>query len=303
MGRYSIKKRQRTAVPWKLLAISLVIVAAGALSVIIVGNVSAPAAKPKSARQSSVASSVVAHPRTPATTVLFSAPLNGQNGILANEYSYWNPNSSCPYKSSVWQMTSGTLSIKNNAGYSGIPTVEKHSTCSSTTHTDSAIFRLNTTQNNFSNVDVSMDYMAAKHGGGGAPNNSYDGIHMWVGYQNEYALYAATIFRWDGNLVIKKKVPLQTAHCTNPSNEGCYYNVTAEKKYANLTTANIWRHADILFQPNSDGSTTITTKIDGNVIMQAVDKNLHGPAYKSGAVGVRGDNTEFYFKNFTVNKI
>jgi hypothetical protein len=148
-----------------------------------------------------------------------------------------------------------------------------------------------------------MDYMAVAHGGGGAPNNSYDGIHMWVGYQSEYALYAVTIFRWDGNLVVKKKVPQAQAHCTTPANDGCYYNLTSETTHKAITTANVWHHADIIFQINANSTTTITEKIDANTILQGIDSNVHGPAYTSGAVGVRGDNTEFYFKNFTVTQL
>lgn len=235
--------------------------------------------------------------------VLFSDPLNGPDRIVTNEFVHFSPGSNCPYKSAVWDMTSGSLFIKNNAGYSGVPTLEKQSYCDSTDHNNSAIFRLNTKQGNFSDVDVAMDYMAVAHGGGGAPDNSYDGIHMWVGYQNEYALYAATIFRWDGNLVIKKKVPQARAGCSDPANDGCYYNLTGETTHPAITTANVWHHADIVFQANANGTVTITEKIDGNVILQGTDNNVHGPAYTSGAVGVRGDNTEFYFKDFVVTKL
>ena len=237
----------------------------------------------------------------PAPTILFSDPLNGPDRIVTNEFTYYSPGGGCPYTSSTWAMTSGTLFVKNGAGYSGVPTVENQAVCDSTTQTNSAVFRLNTKASSFTNVDVSMDYMAVRHIG--APGTSYDGIHMWVGYQSEYALYAASIFRWDGNLVIKKKVPVAQAQCSDPSNDGCYYDLTMETPHQSLTTVNIWRHADIIFQSATNGTVTITEKIDGQTILQGVDKSINGPAYTSGAVGVRGDNTEFYFKNFTVTKL
>lgn len=235
--------------------------------------------------------------------VLFSDPLSGTDRIVTNEFNHWNKNSACPYKSDIWDMTSGTLLIKNGMGYSGVPTSEKKSICDSTVQNNSAIFRLNTKQNNFSNATVSLDYMPIQHGGGGATNHSYDGIHVWVGYKTQYSLYIATIFRWDENLVIKKKVPQAQAQCTDPANEGCYYNLTDEKPYPDITTANVWHHADIKFAANTNEEVTITERIDGQTVFQGTDTNIHGPAYTSGAVGVRGDNTEFYFKNFTVTQL
>ena len=234
---------------------------------------------------------------------LFYDSLSGTSRIVTNEFVHWSPNDGCSYTSSTWDMTSGTLMIQNNAGYSGVPTEESHSVCESKFHNNSAIFRLNTKQSNFTNVAVSMDYKAVTHGGGGAPNNSYDGIHIWVGYQTQYALYIATVFRWDDNLVIKKKVPVGQAKCSDPANDGCYYNLTDEKVHTSLNTANVWHHAIISFRHDSANTVTITETIDGQRVFQAVDNKVHGATYPSGAVGVRGDNTEFYFKNFTVTAL
>jgi hypothetical protein len=235
-----------------------------------------------------------------APRVLFSDPLNGPDRIVTNEYVHFS-NAGCPYTSSDWDMTSGTLLIKNNAGYSGVPTVEKSSQCDSTVHNNSAIFRLNTKEDDFKNIKVSMDYMPVAHGGGGAPDNSYDGIHIWVGYQSEYALYAATIFRWDNEVVIKKKVPAAQAQCTDVSNDGCYFNVS--KTVQNPEAAKVWHHVDVTDTVDSQGVVHIATSIDGKLVATGVDDSVGGAPYPVGAVGVRGDNTEFYFKNFTVTQL
>jgi len=232
--------------------------------------------------------------------VLFSDPLNGADRIVTNEYVHWNPKSSCAYTSKIWDMTSGTLLVKNGAGYSGIPTAEASAICESATKNNSAVFRLNTRQNNFSNAKVSVDYMAVQHGGANAKQNGYDGIHIWVGYQNEYALYSATIFRWDQTLVIKKKVPLADAKCSDPSNGGCYYNLSSEKTDQTASPSNVWHHADIVYKVDKSGVVTIEMSIDGTVVANGTDSAVHGSAYAKGAVGIRGDDTEFYFKNFTV---
>lgn len=238
----------------------------------------------------------------PPSKVIFSDSLGGENRLVTNEFVHWSK-TPCPYTSSSWDMTSGTLLIKNGAGYSGIPTIESGIACDSSAKTNSAIFRLNTKKSDFSNVTISMDYNAVAHGGGGAPSNDYDGIHIWVGYQDQYSLYAATIYRWDGIIVTKKKVPENIAKCPNPSNDGCYYSLAHERTRKDITTANTWHHVSITFSTDASGLVHITTIIDGVTVADVVDTDPHGPSYKTGAVGVRGDNTEFYFKNFTVEKI
>ena len=50
-------------------------------------------------------------------------------------------------------------------------------------------------------------------------------------------------------------------------------------------------------------SVKITLYIDSQKITEGVDGNVRGPIYKTGAAGVRGDNTEFYFKNFSIDKL
>ncbi|HEY5668074.1 MAG TPA: hypothetical protein VIR03_02800 [Candidatus Saccharimonadales bacterium] len=238
-------------------------------------------------------------PTTPGTAnVLFSDLLDGPDRIVTNEYSYWSKQA-CPYASNKWDMTSGTLMVKNGAGYSGVPTVESSSVCQSAKANNSAIFRLNTKDFSFGNTTTSLDFLLVQHGGDDAPVNSYDGLHIWVRYQSQYALYSVTVSRWDGTVDIKKKVPVAIAHCDRPANDGCYYDLVAQIKRPDLAQGKAWHHADIMTTDDAKGAVHILLKIDGAVVLSAVDA-APGPAYHTGAVGVRGDNTEFYFKNFTV---
>lgn len=305
MDRFSIRKLRK---PKKgRLAIGLVIVLVVALGGVVVINrkfVIAPSLKTQKANPTRTTNLPLAEPTTPVPKTLFFDALSSPDGIVTNEYSHYNSTGLCPHTSAVWEMTSGTLLIKNGAGYSGVPTDEATAVCESSQQTDSATFRLNTKANNFRNVKLSVDYQAVKHGGASVATSTYDGMHIWVGYQNEYALYAVSVFRWDGVVVIKKKVPVQVANCTDVSNDGCYYNLSSSlKQPATVFAANVWHHADIDYSADDNGYTTINLVIDGRQITKVVDKNNHGPAYPSGAVGVRGDNTEFYFKNFKVTNL
>ncbi len=234
---------------------------------------------------------------------LFLDKLDGSDRLVTNEYVYWNPNSTCPYKSDKWDMTSGTLLIKNGVGYSGLPNKESRSVCESNNQTNSYTFRLNTKDASFTNTVTSLDYEMLKHGDASSnTENSYDGLHIWVRYQSQYALYAVSISRWDGNLAIKKKVPVEIAHCSDPSNEGCYYDLVSQVNRPDLTKSAVWHHADITTEDRSDGKLQIKLVIDGQTALEATDGGEHDSVYHTGAVGVRGDNTEFYFKNFLVKK-
>src|SRR5262245_60018249 len=55
------------------------------------------------------------------SAVLFSDNFNRPEGLITNEYAYWNPTDPSAVKSSDWQMTSGSFFISGNAGWSGVP--------------------------------------------------------------------------------------------------------------------------------------------------------------------------------------
>ncbi len=235
---------------------------------------------------------------TPApSSTLFWDALNGKDRVVTSEFAHWNPNSGCANTSPLWDMTSGSLFVKNAVGYSGKPSIDADVTCNADSATNSAVFRLTTKDHSFKNVNVSFDYFVIARGSAAA--NSYDGLHTWVGYQNSAALYAASIFRWDRMTVIKKKTPQSTAGCTEVSEGGCYSDFVGAVANPRATEGT-WHTASITFQVNQSGHTVITEMIDGQQLLQVVDDGSSGKPYASGAVGVRGDNTEFYLKNFKV---
>ena len=137
------------------------------------------------------------------------------------------------------------------------------------------------------------------------PISQFDGLHIWTRYQSQYSLYVTSIARWDGTIVIKKKLPVEIAHCERKANDGCYYDISKPIKIPEITKIGIWHHVEITTQDDSKGSAAvkITLLIDGQKIIEGFDAGIRGPVYKTGSAGVRGDNTEFYFKNFIVDKL
>jgi peptidoglycan/xylan/chitin deacetylase (PgdA/CDA1 family) len=231
---------------------------------------------------------------------LFKADLSGNGGILTNEFSYWHPESGCAYTSSSLNVTSGTLFSTQGVGYSGIPTTESQSVCESQVKTNSATFTMTTKQSNFTDVKISLDYKIISHTNGGAAFTSYDGLHLLVGYQNQNALYATSLFRWDNETVIKKKIASSTIECSSPNSMDCYESLGLTTESAQLSSLNQWHHADITFL--TDGtSVRIVEVIDGQQLLDVTDQGIISKSYPIGSVGIQANNTEFSFKNFDVN--
>ena len=98
-----------------------------------------------------------------------------------------------------WQITSGALTFTEGVG-----------------GTDSPVFRMNSVDRSFDNVIVTATLAVDElHGG-----PDWSGVHIWVRYQSEYELYAVSVDREDGTMIIKKKC------AGGDSNGGTYYDLT-----------------------------------------------------------------------------
>ncbi|MBI5201133.1 MAG: hypothetical protein HY925_06075, partial [Elusimicrobia bacterium] len=70
---------------------------------------------------------------------------------------------------------------------------------------DSPVFRMRTRGAGWGDVEVSVELLdnGLRNEGG----NAWDGVHVWLRYQNPAHLYAVSVNRRDDRVVIKKKVP------------------------------------------------------------------------------------------------
>lgn len=231
----------------------------------------------------------------PATggSTLFAEAFERGDGVVTNEYAYWNPNASNAARSSAWEMTSGSLFAAGRAGYSGKPD-DKAPNATSSTGNNSAIFRLNTARSDFGDVDVSfrlrnMGLTSTSR----TPSTEWDGVHVWLRYQSEEHLYYVSVNRRDNKITVKKKVP------GGPSNGGTYTALawgSLPVKYGE------WTDFRTSVRNNADGSVSFRLWADGRLVLEAKDQGAGGvpPIRQAGAVGVRGDNAEFYFDDFRV---
>jgi hypothetical protein len=223
----------------------------------------------------------------------FTASFANNTALVTNEYAYWNPAHMDAARSPIWTMTSGSLFNQAGAGYTG-KIQEGRVDAKSAVSTDSSVFRLQTVRKDFADVTVAFKLTVAELASTKrTPAVSYDGVHIWLRYQTQYNLYAASVARRDGKVVIKKKCP------GGPSNDGTYYTLGKEIPGApiHLGTAT---PVSASVRNNPSGTVTIALSVNGRVLVSAVDTGVGCPVISApGAVGIRGDNTRFSFTGFS----
>ena len=227
--------------------------------------------------------------------------------LITNEFAIWNPLMSGIATDATWEMQSGSVFQRNGIGWTGQPD-GTYPNIDSSNGTHSSIFRLRTKRADFGNVAVDTDLRTnALSSTSATPAVSWDGVHMWLHYQSEYSMYYISFNRRDGVVMVKKKVPGGTMVNGSPSpsdeNGGHYYPLTPEVKGAYPIPFGAWQHLRGTIVTNADGTVTIKGYIDGVLKVSVVDNGSIGgpPITAPGRTGLRGDNADLEFDNFTVS--
>ncbi len=158
------------------------------------------------------------------------------------------------------------------------------------------MFRLTTKDADFTNVAVVFDLkLLGLTQTATTPPVDWDGVHVFLRYQNEQSLYYASVDRRDGTTAIKKKVP------GGPSNGGTYYLLGSGR---HVVPFGAWDHVRATIADNADGSVAIKLSVGGKVVASAVDRGTGGPPIThAGKVGIRGDNAQFNVDAFSVTAL
>ena len=228
--------------------------------------------------------------------ILLMETFNYTNGVIANEFAHSNPGHTNAIRSLIWEMTSGTLFSSWGAGWTGIPDNIEPNTNSSNGN-NSSVFRLTTKKADFGDVAVSFALLnQGLSSTTSTPPVDWDGVHVFLRYQSESNLYYASVNRRDNKVVIKKKTPGGPA----PSNGGTYSNLTSE--ISHTVPYNVWQMVTATVQNEQNGFVTIKLYGGNNLLVSAVDNGtiLGAPITNPGKVGIRGDNANLKFENFTV---
>ncbi|HLY49020.1 MAG TPA: hypothetical protein VKR21_07475 [Solirubrobacteraceae bacterium] len=231
----------------------------------------------------------------PLGPTLFAPRFPQSVGLVTNDFAYFNPTYPHAARSRDWIVTSGSLFARHGVGWSGVPdsaTPNAHSS----NGTGSATFRLVTRRRDFGNVAVSFDlkterFVTTRR----TPARSWDGIHIFLHYRSQHALYALAVNRRDGVVLVKKKRP------GGPANGGTYFTIGKQVRYAPVL--GVWQHV-LAIITTAQSTVTISLYIDGRQLLSRTDTGSHGDALTApGAVGIRGDNSEFEFRNFRVQAL
>lgn len=227
--------------------------------------------------------------------VLFADRFDRPDGLITNEFAYWNPTSTSAVHSPGWAMASGSAFVDGTALWSGVPD-DIGPDATSSNGTNSAVLRLVTQRADFGDVDVSFDLATQSYvTTPTTPAVDWDGVHVFLRYQSPQELYYVSVDRRDDRIAIKKKVP------SDSSNGGTYHTLaTATLR----NTHGMWRHFDARVVTDPSGSVTVSLSTGGEVVLTAVDSGTGGPPITAaGRVGVRGDNTEFRLRDWIVSRV
>jgi hypothetical protein len=221
----------------------------------------------------------------------FSRP----DGLVTNEYARYSHGSG-RHISRTWIATSGSLFALGGQGWTGRPDAASPDACSCRS-TGSAVLRLVTRRSGFGDVAVSFRLtnrrlVTTPRTG----RQAFDGVHVFLRYRSPAELYAVTVNRRDGEVVVKKKLP------GGPVAGGRYVTI-GEPAHYDWTPGRVQR-VRAAVRTVSGGRVLLTLQVDGRELLHAVDDGAGGrPLLRGGRVGLRGDNDEFLFDDFAARPI
>lgn len=220
----------------------------------------------------------------------------GRSGLVTNEYAYRSPHAPDAVNDPDWSVTSGSLFAKDGDGWTGRPDGGETG-ADSARFTDSAVFRMVTRRRDFGDVEVRCAVRVGRPvTTARTPLQDYDGGHVWLRYHSPEELYALSFRRRDGQVVIKRKVPAHDAAAAN----GGDYATLAEAAHG--FAYDTWHHIRASVENRSSGAVRLRLEIDGRTVLTA-DDHTPGPLRPPGGVGLRADNCELTFRDFTTTSL
>jgi hypothetical protein len=227
------------------------------------------------------------------TTLLLDDFGQRPEGLITNEYAFHHPTDPAARKDAIWELTSGSFFERHASGFTGHPDHISPNALS-TNGNNSALFRARTHRADFTDVIVTFDLrnMGFPTTTGVSPHSG-DGVRVWLRYVSEHELYAIAVNRRDNVVAIEKTMP------GGRSNGGTEYELGSLPYTARI---NAPVHVAASIQTQRDASVILRLTIDGKTLVRVRDDGRSGsaPILGPGRVGLRGDNCEFYVRDFQV---
>lgn len=211
-----------------------------------------------------------------ASAQLFSERFSYPDGLITDEHAFSAPASLDAKKSAYWEVTAGALFARGSEASTGGP----------------ALLRMRTARRDF--ADAAVSFRVLNRGLASSPDTparDWDGLHLRLRQQDERSFYHIGVNRRDGTCDIKKRVP---------SGGGAYHNLVAG--VARSVPYGSWQSVRALTRTRADGSVSIELYMDGALVVSAIDDGTVGgaPLREPGAIGIRGDNADLSFDDFSV---
>lgn len=227
--------------------------------------------------------------------VLWKPQFPAGPSLMTNELAHREPELRGVRRSSDWVVTSGSLFADHGAGFSGqvdggSPDVRSRSA------TGSAVLRAVSAKDHFGDVAVDLDLdVAGQTVTSRTGRNSYDGVHLMLRYGSPDSLYTVSLCRRDGTAAIKKKSPLVA------SDDGGYITLAQVQMPCPVQR---WQpfHCEVR---NTGHGVRLSLWTLGRRVLSVRDAGSGGapPLIAPGRIGVRGDNTEFRFRDLVVRRL
>ncbi len=217
----------------------------------------------------------------------------GRDRLVTNEFAHWNPQDPQARTSPDWAMTSGSLFLRSGVAYSGRPDRGQVDATSSRAM-NSAVFRLVTKNRMYGDVRLTLRFRLLRFTQpSGDPVDDWNGLHLWLRYQDHAHLYVASVARRDDTATIKRKDP------GGDSNDGHYTTLASRRAPVSLQA---WHTATATIR-TVEGAVHLTLDVDGSRVLDAVDGADGTPLLDPGGLGIRADNVEFEFANVRVDPL
>jgi hypothetical protein len=228
---------------------------------------------------------------------LFTAHLEGPDRLLTNEYAEHNPGAAGIVHSGQWFVTSGSLFLANEAMTNGhIDHIAANARSSK--GTNSAIFRAYTRRPFSGDYQVTFDlWLRAPQAVAGLETAPWDGLHLIINAQSPSAAYYVSLYRRDGQAVIKKK------SAGGPVAGGSYQELS--KYLPSKVRPEQWTEIRIDVRRSEPDAETIDLYEGGVLLSTATDDpTITGsPSFGAGRLGIRADKTRFAIKDLSINRL
>jgi hypothetical protein len=227
---------------------------------------------------------------------LVADDFSGRDRLITDEHAYRDRG--VP-RSKTWTVTSGSLFVHDGHGWTGVPDGGSRDKRTPDA-TGSAVFRVITKRKDVGDARIAfrVQVRGLSTSSRTPDERSFDGVHVMLRYASPQQLYAASVDRRDGAVLIRKKIP----GGPDPANGGTWMDVG--QRAVNAIPVGRWQRV-VVDVRDEGAAVAFRVMIDGRTVVTARDDGVGGlPAYTTpGRMGFRCDNADVLLDGLRVTPL